>query len=215
MTTPAAPWHRPYLSCRRPPEAGGQTLPVPAPGTIVQTADGATNLFVGDVWPIEGLDVDQLALRLRHARRIFVVGDMWQAARPAKHAINASWSRANQARRDAAKAALPPKPPTIRRPRCGQPRVDGLPCRAIAGAGTDTLGTGPCASHGGSTALQDQAVQDLHDRVRRFAALRRKSVTQPLTLQEQLDSLTALREILTAPEPVRRRASRTPSKPPR
>jgi hypothetical protein len=214
MSTPATPWRRPFMSCRRPPEADGQPLPVPPSGTIAETADG-TNLYVGDTWPIDGLDVDALAQQLRNTRRIYVVGDMWQAARPAKHAINAAWNRANQLRRDAEKAARPPAPPKVVRPRCGQPRDDGLPCRAIAGAGADTLGEGPCAAHGGSTAIRDQAAQELLRQAGRISALHRKARTRPLTVAEELQLVLAWRAIAAAPEELRRRASRPrPETPP-
>lgn len=214
MTTTATPWRRPYLSCRHPPEADGQPMPVPAPGSTVQEPGGTVHLYVGDRWPIDGLDVDALAERLRDTRRLFIVGNMWQAARPAKYAISSAWSRANQARRDAEKAARPPVPPKVVHPRCGQPRADGLPCRAIAGAGTDTLGEGPCVAHGGSTALRDQATQELLRQARRIAALHRKARSRPLTVAEELEQLLAWRAIVAAPEELRRRASRPRSETP-
>lgn len=215
MTTPATPGRRPYMSCRHPPEVDGQPMPAPAPGTAVQEPDGVVHLFVGDCWPIDGLDVDVLAEQLRGARTIYVVGSMWQAARPAKYAISSAWFRANQARRDAEKAARPPVPPKVAHPRCGRPRADGLPCRAIAGAGTDTLGVGPCSAHGGSTAHRDQAEQELLRQAGLLAALHRKAKTRPLSLAEELESLLAWRAIVAAPEELRRRASRPrPGTPP-
>jgi hypothetical protein len=183
----------------------GQPLPVPGPGTLLHTPDGEVVLYVGDAFEATALEVGALAARLRDARRIVVVGDMWQAAKPWKNAIHNAWTAANKAARDAAK---PPRPaPVVKAPgpRCGRPGKTGAPCGMYAGWGSDTPGAGPCFYHGGSTEKQDAALRRLGEQARLIARLTRRAATRELTAAERLEGAVALREIAAARESRRRR----------
>ena len=196
MTTPATP-RLPYLTCRSTPQHDSQ--PLPTPGTTVDDGNGAIHLYVGDHWPIDGLNPNTLAAQLRNGQQIYIIGNLQEAARPAARTIRAIWSRANQAHRTTTTPLNPLEPTKGGRPRCGRPRVDGQPCRAVAGAGTDTLGQGPCCAHGGDTTLKDQAARDLEQLLRRVTTLNRKQ-KQPLTRAEKAAMLHALQAVLGAPD---------------
>jgi hypothetical protein len=201
--TPSPSSRRPVIRCRRPPEHDGQPLPVPPPGTVVETADGTTVVYVGDDRDNDQQQIKDLSARLRNARTIVLVG--W-AARRAKHVLGAAWTETTQATREATKTPALPKAPVQL---CGQPAKTGNPCGQIAGWGTDTPGQGPCFYHGGSTAEKDAALEALQAQARTFARLHRTAKTKPLTLREQLDATIALREVLLATETKRRRRPKT------
>lgn len=182
----AAP--RPNVRCRR-PEPGQVDV---APGTVVWAGDGRVLVYVGDAPGL--VDVAVLAPRLRRARSVDLVGDMHRVARPAKFAILAAWTAATRAART--KPAAVPRP---RPERCGRPRKDGQPCRSWAGAGpTDTPGVGPCVRHGGATVERDAERQRQAERALTVARLHAKASTAPLTPEEQLQGLGALRDLLAA-----------------
>lgn len=141
-TRPVGP--RPTVCCRR-PEVGQV---VPDPGTVVWAADGLAVVFVGDRPGL--VDVVALAPRLREARRVDVVGDMWEAARPFKQALREAWNAAARAAREASRAPAAAK---VVRERCGRPRADGQACQQWAGWGSATPGVGPCRWHGDTSLL--------------------------------------------------------------
>ena len=191
---------RPNIRCRRPAE--GQELP--PVGTVVEASGGAVIVFVGDQWPDDRIDLPRLATRLRTARSVDLIGDVWQAARPLKFALRQEWTAATKAARVAARPPVVPKPPAQR---CGRPRRDGKPCRAFAGAGSDHPGKGPCAHHGGSTVVKDEQQRRLAEQVATAARLARKARIEPLTRREQLEGGIALAEVLIEVRKRQRRRS--------
>jgi len=190
---------RPHIRCRRPPEHDGQLLPVPPPGTIVETTEGTTVVYVDDDPNDDQQHIRELSGQLRGASSIVLVG---AAARRAKVVLHNAWTETARARRQAAKTPAPPKSPVQR---CGQPATTGDACGLVAGWGTDTPGTGPCAHHGGSTEQQDRALRELRAQAAAFARLHARGRRRPLTVQEQLDATLALRAVVLALELKRRR----------
>jgi hypothetical protein len=173
-------------------------MPVPPPGTVLETADGTTVVYVGDDDRSDQQHIRDLSVQLRKASTIVLVGI---AARRAKVVLGNTWTETTRARRTAKAAPLPKTPVE----RCGQPAKTGTLCGLTAGWGTDTPGTGPCFHHGGSTELQDQAQRDLDAHAKTFARLRAKGRKRPLTVREQLDATLALRAVVLATQPKRRR----------
>ncbi|MDI5964819.1 hypothetical protein [Streptantibioticus silvisoli] len=165
----------------------------PAPGTIVESADGDVTVWAGR--DADKLDPDRLAARLRTARSITLIGDIWRI-RPFEYALRDRWNTADRAARAAARPPVAPKPPLER---CGRPRRNGRPCQAWAGAGTDTPGAGPCAYHGGLTALKEAVKRRQDAAVETVAELAAKARTEPLTLAEELRGAMALRDLLADP----------------
>jgi len=180
-TPPSKEPRRPAIRCRRPPQQDGEPLPVPPPGTILETADGTTIVYVGDDDRSDQQQIRDLSVRLRSASSIVLVG---LAARHAKVVLGNAWTETTRARQQAAKAVPPPKTPVQR---CGQPARTGGACGLAAGWGTDTPGTGPCFHHGGSTELQDQVLREAEQQAKVFAKLHAKSRKRPLTVREQLE----------------------------
>ncbi|MER6351244.1 hypothetical protein ABT186_05180 [Streptomyces sp. NPDC001634] len=189
MSTPAAlvGGRRPNVFTRR-PEPGEI---VPNPGTIIWTVDGEALLYVGDSW--RDVDVRPLALQLRQARKVTLVGHRGSACRPARGALGWAWTELARAARASRPPALPQAPPQV----CGRPKTDGQPCRRPAGWGADP-GEEACRDHGGSTALQEAEAERVADQALTFARLTTKARTTPLTPQEQLQAATAIRDVLEA-----------------
>lgn len=160
---------------------------VPDPGTVVWLAGGRAVVFVGDAPGL--VDVVALAPQLRQARRVDVVGDMWEAARPFKQALREAWTAAARAARDSSRA----RPAAIGAewPRCGQPRADGRPCGHRAGWGADTPGVGPCRWHGGSTARRRAEAARLAERARTFVRLAGNSRLPSPTCSARVSAVTA------------------------
>ncbi|MFJ9903938.1 hypothetical protein ACIRVK_13705 [Streptomyces sp. NPDC101152] len=178
---------------------------LPEPGTVMTLPGGVAVVYVGDV--PGAVEVEALAPRLLEACEVVVVGAMWSVAKPFKDALFGAWSEAG---RRARAVSRPPVPEPVRE-RCGRPRRDGRPCRRWAGAGTDTPGVGPCANHGGSTAVRDAEKRRLAGQAETFATLARKATTMPLTPRERLEGLEALRDVVAAR--TRRRPSTSPPSP--
>jgi hypothetical protein len=100
---------------------------------------------------------------------------------------------------------LPTRKPTTKT-RCGQPTRSGTPCGHPAGWAADTPGTGPCADHGGSTALKRAAQEHLHLQLGVLTRMAGKAVKgTPFTLVDKLDGLIALRDVAAEIETRRRR----------
>lgn len=180
---------RPNIRCRRPDPGQG----APDPGTVAVTADGFVIVYVGDEPGL--VDAEALAPQLRQAREITLIGDLWGAARPLKQQLLDTWTAAARARRAASKPPPAPKAPPLR---CGRPRKDGEPCRAWAGSGTDTPGSGPCRAHGGSTARRDAEVRRRAELAVMVAQFARKARTAPLSPEDRLRAAVALRDLLTS-----------------
>lgn len=159
---------------------------VPDPGTVVWLAGGRAVVFVGDAPGL--VDVAALAPQLRQVRRVDVVGDMWEAARPFKQALREAWNTAARTAREASRTQAAPK---TARARCGRPRADGQACRQWAGWGSDTPGVGPCRQHGGSTAKRRAEGARLAEQARTFVRLAGKARVAPLTTREQLQAAVA------------------------
>ncbi|MHA6761817.1 hypothetical protein [Streptacidiphilus sp. PAMC 29251] len=209
MTTPAKPtWplgKRPYLACRRSSEYDHQE-PAPPAGTLVRLPGNVAVLYVGQKWTQTWAQTDALAEELRGAHFVELVGDMWEAARPAKRAINDSWTAANKAARD---TAAPPKPPRSQAALCGRPGKRDVPCRQTAGWGTDTPGTGPCYWHGGSTVELDKTEQRVIEQIRVVRELARRAAAKAPFAEAQLAAALDLQNILLGMAAKRRRSPRS------
>lgn len=205
MTDTTTPSRRPFVRCHRIPVLAGQEIPLALPGTILQGTDGEVVIFVGDAWPTELVDIATVANQFRNAWLIQLVGDIWKAGRPFKHALHDEWSAPARVAREAARAARRAQRPEPPKTRCEQPTRSGAPCQNYAGVGTDTTGTGPCSFHGGDSSKRDAAAAKLTQAIRANGLLTAKSRTRDLTLREQLDQLIALRELALAAENPRRR----------
>jgi hypothetical protein len=159
---------------------------VPDPGTVVWLDGRQAVVFVGDAPGL--VDVVALAPQLRQGRRVDVVGDMWEAARPFKQALREAWNAATRAAREASRAQPVPKG---ERPRCGRPRADGHPCRQRAGWGADTPGVGPCRLHGGSTVRRRAEAERLAEQALTVVRLAGKARSAPATARAQLHAVAA------------------------
>lgn len=93
--------------------------------------------------------------------------------------------------------------------RCGEisPRT-GRPCQAAAGWGSDHIGEGPCAHHGGSVEMKEAARELVHEELDVLQRLARKASTgEAITVQDRLNGAIALRVALVEIER-RKRAGR-------
>ncbi|MCQ4043856.1 hypothetical protein ACFOSC_26590 [Streptantibioticus rubrisoli] len=183
---------RPNIVCRRPDD----TQHLPEPGTIIETASGEAMVYVGDCWPDPHLDLSRLAARLRPARKVILIGDIWAVGRPLKYALCEEWLRQ---KREARLAARPPQLPKAPAPRCGQARQDGKPCGLPAGWGTDGA-EGPCKHHGGLS-----AARRLGEHALTVSRLAQKARTTQLTPRERLEGAIALRAVIVELRKPRRR----------
>lgn len=83
-------------------------------------------------------------------------------------------------------------------PRCGEtsPRT-GRPCQAAAGWGTDRVGEGPCAHHGGSVEMKEAARELVREEMGVIQRLAEKAATgEPITGQDRLNGAIAIRVAL-------------------
>ncbi|MDH6122031.1 hypothetical protein ABH930_006377 [Kitasatospora sp. GAS204A] len=176
-------------------------------GVIEHHDDGRKLLHVADRWPYStAAEARHLAEQLRPASIVEIVGSGRLAIKPAKAALQMCWLEqdlaAHQSRPTVDDVGLDG------RPRCGQPRSKGGgPCGLRAGWGTDTLGAGPCAMHGGSTEQADAERRRLAERVRQVEGLARRAerTGAPLTALEVLAAGAVLREALEGRRPRPRR----------
>lgn len=176
-------------------------------GVIEQHPDGRVALHVGDRWPYRELaEAAGLALLLRSARHVEIVGTGRASIRPAKAAIQECWRQQDRAARRAQAEAdgLVPDERVL----CGEPTATGTRCRLRAGWGTDTPGTGPCANHGGPTVRKTAAQRRLHEQLDTVVELARKADESglPLSPRERLAGALALREVVLAVQRGRRRS---------
>lgn len=196
MTQTPPPWRRPHIRCHWTPQIDGIPVPVPPPGTIVPGIGDDTIVYVGDdTWNATTEEIHSLAAALRHTRTVTLVGDIWQAGKPAKRALHDAWTATRKSEREAAR---PPQPAaSAARGLCGRPRHDGQPCTQRTGWGADDP-AGPCRYHGGSTVQREQQRELLVDQATRWVELSDKAKGGPLTPAEHLELLVAEKAVRTA-----------------